>query len=146
MRDMKDSAVASVRIGFDGLVHKRYRGPMAKERYENELRILRYLEEKGCDFVPRVLEEHPEEFYLVTSNAGRIFARIGQKSMNRLFDELESYGVHHDDRAPRNITYNPQTGRFCIIDFEFATIVETGEGLRLKDVESSARPDEPASE
>ncbi len=143
---MKDSAVASVRIGFDGLVHKRYRGPMAAERYNNELRILRYLEEKGCDFVPRVLEEHPEKLYLVTTNAGRIAPRIGEEKMNRLFDELESFGVRHDDRAARNITYNPQTGRFCIIDFEFALIKETGEGLRLKDVEAAVKKNKRSSE
>ncbi len=139
MREMKDSAVATVRIGYDGLVHKRYRGPKAKERYENEVRILRYLEEQGCDFVPRVVEAHPEDLYLVTSNAGRIVSRISDQKMNELFDELERYGVRHDDRAARNITYNPQTGRFCVIDFEFALITETGEGLLLKDVESSRK-------
>jgi hypothetical protein len=26
----------------------------------------------------------------------------------------------------RNITYNAQMGRFCVIDFEFATILEPG--------------------
>lgn len=139
MREMKDSAVATVRIGYDGLVHKRYRGPKAKERYENEYRVLRYLEEQGCDFVPRVVEAHPEDLYLVTSNAGRIVSRISDQKMNELFDELERYGVRHDDRAARNITYNPQTGRFCVIDFEFALITETGEGLLLKDVESSRK-------
>ncbi len=138
MREMKDSAVSSVRIGFDGLVHKRYRGPLARERYENEVRVLRYLEAKGCDFVPRVLEEHADSLYLVTSNSGRIVTRIGEKKMKQLFDELERYGVRHDDRASRNITYNPRSGRFCIIDFEFALIMETGEGLLLKEAEASA--------
>ena len=53
--------------------------------------------------------------------------------MQQLFDELASYGVEHDDRAARNITYSAQIGRFCIIDFEFAVITETGEGLSLKE-------------
>ncbi len=139
MREMKDSAVSSVRIGYDGLVHKRYRGPLARRRYENELRMLRYLERNGCAFVPRVLEEHPGDLYLVTSNSGRIVSRIGEKKMQALFDELERYGVRHGDRAPRNVTYDPVSGRFCIIDFEFATIAETGEGLRLEEAESAAR-------
>ena len=138
MREMKDSAVSSVRIGYDGLVHKRYRGPSARERYENEVRVLRYLEAKGCGFVPRVLEEHPDELYLVTSNSGRIVSRIGEKKLKQLFDELEAYGVRHDDRAARNVTYDPQTGRFCVIDFEFATITETGEGLLLSEVDKPA--------
>ncbi len=139
MREMKDSAVSSVRIGYDGLVHKRYRGPLARERYENEVRVLRHLEAKGCDFVPRVLEEHPADLYLVTSNSGRIFTRIGEDKMNELFDELERYGVRHDDRAARNVTYNPRTGRFCLIDFEFALITETGQGLLLEQAEKAAR-------
>ncbi|WOO41259.1 serine/threonine protein phosphatase [Rubellicoccus peritrichatus] len=130
---MKDSKVASVQVGYDGRVHKRYRGPLAQERYDNELRVLRYLEAKGCNFVPKILEEHPDELYLVTSNCGAKANNVGDAKMQSLFDELASYGVEHDDRAARNITYSAQIGRFCIIDFEFATIPETGEGLTLEE-------------
>jgi len=31
--------------------------------------------------------------------------------------------VRHDDADPRNITYRFGDGRFCLIDFEFATIL-----------------------
>jgi len=34
-----------------------------------------------------------------------------------------------------------QTGRFCVIDFEFATNLETGHGLRIEDV--GGRPNQP---
>lgn len=139
MRDMKDSKVASVKVGYDGRVHKRYRGPLAKERYENELRVLRHLEVRECNFVPRVLEEHPDELYLVTSNCGAKVDNVGETKMQSLFNELASYGVEHDDRAARNITYSAQIGRFCIIDFEFAIIPETGEGLSLEDAERFTR-------
>jgi hypothetical protein len=40
-----------------------------------------------------------------------------------LFAELETYGVRHEDAELRNITYRQSDGRFCIIDFEFATIL-----------------------
>ena len=40
------------------------------ERFANELHILRFLEERGCDFVPRVLEADPETLKLVTTNCG----------------------------------------------------------------------------
>ena len=46
-RELKDSTVAKVRVGFDGRVHKWYRGPLAMERFENERRVLRFLEEQG---------------------------------------------------------------------------------------------------
>jgi hypothetical protein len=40
---------------------------------------------------------------------------------------LEAFGVRHEDRFLRNITYSPQLGRFCLIDFEFATILDEPE-------------------
>ncbi|MDF1850043.1 MAG: serine/threonine protein phosphatase [Verrucomicrobiales bacterium] len=133
--NVKDSAVAKVYVGYDGRVHKWYRGPLARERFENERRVLHHLEEQGCDFVPRVLEEEPEELYLVTSNRGSRYEGLSAKKSQALFDSLEEYGVRHEDQADRNITYDQKTGSFCLIDFEFATFLETGEGLRVEDAE-----------
>lgn len=129
MHDIKDSKSCSLRIGYDGRVHKRYRGPLARERYENEVRILRYLEDRGCVFVPRLLEEDPDSLYIVTTNCGGKVDKISESKVEELFKELESYGVRHEDPFARNVTYNQRLGRFCLIDFEFATILETGEGL-----------------
>lgn len=137
MHEIKDTQRASVRIGFDGRVHKRYKGPLAKERFENEVRVLKYLAGKGCTFVPKLLEEHPEELYIVTTNCGHIVERISAEKEKGVFDELESYGVKHDDAFRRNITYSPHLGRFCVIDFEFAIILDTGEGLTLKEAEEN---------
>ncbi len=139
MHEMKDSSVALVRIGYDGRVHKYYRGPLAKERFENERRVLRYLEEKGCDFVPRIIEEDEEKLYLATTNCGAKADKVSEEKMNILFEELAGYGVEHGDRAARNVTYSPQAGRFCLIDFEFATITETGEGLTVGHAEEAAQ-------
>lgn len=139
MHEMKESKVASVHVGYDGRVHKRYRGPLAKERYENEVRILRYLEKNDCKFVPHILETHDDELYLVTTNVGRKVDELKPQKLDQLFMELEAYGVEHDDKASRNITYSPQLGRFCIIDFEFSKIISTGEGLPRERVEEAAR-------
>ena len=43
--------------------------------------------------------------------------------MRELYKELELYGVRHDDAEMRNVTYRNSDGRFCLIDFEFATIL-----------------------
>lgn len=126
MHEAKNTPRALVRIGFDGRVHKYFRGPQAKERYENEVRVLRFLEKKGCDFVPKILSFEDEELYLVTSNAGKIVDHVSDAKRDKLFANLESLGVRHDDAEVRNITYNEQTGSFNIIDFEFATILEPG--------------------
>lgn len=130
MQPVKDSKQATVRIGYDGRVHKRFKGPMARERFENEVRVLRYLEAKGCCFVPQVLEVHPDQLYLVTTNCGTIVNKLSPDKLEALFSELQGYGVRHEDPFPRNVTYNDGLGRFCLIDFELATILETGVGLR----------------
>ena len=124
MRQVKDTVRALVRIGYDGLVHKTFRGHMARERFENEVRVLQYLEKKGCTFVPRVLDADAQELKLVTSNCGSRVDHLNAERLAQLFTELEQYGVRHDDRALRNVTYRAGDGRFCLFDFEFATILE----------------------
>jgi hypothetical protein len=126
MQEAKNTARAVVRIGYDGRVHKYFRGPQAQERYENEKRVLFFLQKKECPFVPRLLEHDDEQLYLVTSNAGKRVEHVSSGKCEKLFKELEAYGVRHEDAEVRNITYSDQAGRFCIIDFEFATILEPG--------------------
>ncbi|MDQ8184467.1 serine/threonine protein phosphatase [Pelagicoccus sp. SDUM812002] len=137
MQEIKDTQRAEVHIGFDGRVHKKYKGHFSKERYENEVRMLKYLEEKGCDFVPKLMEEHPEQLYIVTTNCGNIVHKISSEKVKSIFDALEFFGVRHDDAFMRNITYSPHLGKFCVIDFEFAVILETGEGLTIKEAEEA---------
>ena len=135
MYDIKDSKQATVRIGYDGQVYKTFRGPLAKRRFENELRVLKYLEKQKCPFVPRVTAYDAEKLYMVTTNVGSIVDKISQDKLQHLFQELEQYGVRHNDPFPRNVTYNADLGRFCLIDFEFATITATGEGFSLEELE-----------
>ena len=131
MREIKDTQRAMVRIGYDGRVHKTFRGPDATDRFTNEVRVLQYLEEKGCAFVPKLLEWDYEDLSLVTTNCGsRVEDSISMTRTAELYKELErDFGVRHGDPFARNITYDPRLGRFCIIDFEYAVILETGEGL-----------------
>lgn len=137
MRDIKDSKSCSLRIGYDGKVHKHYRGPLAKQRFENEVAILRYLKEKGCEFVPHLLEVDEKNLYIVTTNCGARADRISEAKAQSVFEELErDYGVRHLDPFPRNVTYNSRLGRFCLIDFEFAEI--PGTAVRLTPEEAEA--------
>ena len=127
MHEAKDTARATVRLGYDGRVHKTFKGHMAAERFEHEVRVLRYLEKKGCNFVPRVLETEPETLTMVTTNCGSRVEHITEDRLRQLFHEVEQYGVRHEDAYLRNVTYRPSDGRFCLIDFEFATILEQPE-------------------
>lgn len=128
MEDVKDTRRATVRIGYDGRVHKTFRGHFARERFEHEVRVLRFLEARGCDFVPQVIEAEPGELKLVTTNCGQRVDHLSPERQVEIFAELEKFGVRHEDRDLRNITYRISDGRFCIIDFEFATILDDGTG------------------
>lgn len=136
MREIKDTKRAEVHIGYDGRVHKRYRGPLSKERFENEVSALRYLEKMNCTFVPRLLEAHPEELYIVTTNCGQIAPKVSEEKVKQLFKALEQFGIQHGDAFARNITYDSKKGCFCVIDFEFSTNLETGEGFTIAEAET----------
>jgi tRNA A-37 threonylcarbamoyl transferase component Bud32 len=126
MEEMKDTRRALVRISYDGRVHKTFRGHFARERFEQEVRVLRHLEQKGCTFVPRLLESDPAQLKIITTNCGTRVDHLSPERQRELFAELETFGVRHEDPEVRNVTYRVADGRFCIIDFEFATIL--GEG------------------
>jgi tRNA A-37 threonylcarbamoyl transferase component Bud32 len=128
MNEMKDTPRALVRIGYDGRVHKVFRGHLARERFEQEVRVLKYLEERRCPFVPRLLESDPSQLKIITTNCGTRVDQVNPERQSELFAELESYGVRHEDPDLRNITYRSSDGRFCVIDFEFATLLEGGPG------------------
>jgi tRNA A-37 threonylcarbamoyl transferase component Bud32 len=124
MRNLKDGLRAHVRLDWTNHVHKRFRGTGADERYATEVEVLKALEERGCPNVPRIVEEHPEELYFVTTSCGKPASSISKRRAAELFAELEQkYGVRHLDAETRNITYDPQRGEFCIIDFELAEIL-----------------------
>lgn len=124
MRELKDGIRAHVRIDWMNRVHKRFRGTDSDKRYENEVKVLKELEKRGCPNVPRLLEEHPEENYFVSTSCGKPAPNISRKRSDELFAELENqYGIRHLDAEPRNVTYDPIAGRFCIIDFELAEIL-----------------------
>jgi len=120
---VKDTLRATVRIGYHGRVYKQFRGPKARERFENEVRVLKYLEERHCPFVPRLIESDPAELRIVTTNCGNRVEHLDEERTRELFMELYQYGVRHDDAEVRNVTYRQTDGRFCLIDFEFATIM-----------------------
>jgi tRNA A-37 threonylcarbamoyl transferase component Bud32 len=123
MLKVKDTLRATVNLTFDGRVIKNYHGPDAQKRFDNEIRILRHLETKGCGFVPRLLEADAAQLRIITTNCGTRVEHLDAERAKELFAELENYGVRHDDPEVRNVTYRQSDGRFCIIDFELATLL-----------------------
>lgn len=123
MIKVKDTLRATVHLTFDGRVIKAYHGPNAQTRFENEVRILRHLEAQGCPFVPRLLEADPKVPRIITTNCGARVQHLDEQRTKELFAELLPFGVRHDDPDMRNVTYRQSDGRFCLIDFEFASLV-----------------------
>ncbi len=123
MLQVKDTLRATVQLSFDGRVFKTYHGPDAQARFENEVRVLRFLEARGCGFVPRLLEADPTRPRVITTECGTRVEHLDAGRAKELFAELEQYGVRHDDPDVRNVTYRQSDGRFCVVDFELATIL-----------------------
>jgi len=123
MLQVKDTLRATVQVSFDGRVFKTYHGPDAQSRFAKEVRMLRHLEARGCGFVPRLLEADPAIPRIITTNCGTRVEHLDADRARELFAELETYGVRHDDPDMRNVTYRQSDGRFCVVDFEFATLL-----------------------
>jgi tRNA A-37 threonylcarbamoyl transferase component Bud32 len=123
MLKVKDTLRATVNLTFDGRVIKAYHGPDAQTRFENEVRVLRHLEARGCNFVPKLLEADATLPRIITTNCGARVQYLDEKRTQELFAELLPFGVRHDDPDMRNVTYRQSDGRFCLIDFEFASIL-----------------------
>jgi tRNA A-37 threonylcarbamoyl transferase component Bud32 len=123
MLQVKDTLRATVQASFDGRVFKTYHGSNAQERFNREVQVLRFLEAHGCNFVPRLLEADPAKLRIVTTNCGMRVQHLDDQRRKELFAELENYGVRHDDPDMSNVTYRQSDGRFCIVDFELATIL-----------------------
>ena len=124
MLQVKDTLRSTVNLTFDGRVVKAYHGPDAPTRFATEVRVLQYLEQKGCPFTPRLLEADPQLLRIITTNCGQRVERLDSTRLAEIFAELERFGVRHDDPDIHNVTYRNADGRFCVIDFEFATLLE----------------------
>lgn len=148
MKELKDGLRSLVRIDFRGNVHKQFRGTDSDKRFANEVAVLKALEDRGAPNVPRLIGHDPETLTLVTTNCGSPAPLITVEKARALFQELEdTYGIRHDDPEPRNVTYSPHLGKFCLIDFELSEILpipselETGKTnvLRAKWAASSVK-------
>jgi PPM family protein phosphatase len=54
-------------------------GPMRTSATPPRWRCSRCSEERGCPYVPRLLEEHPEELYFVSTNCGKLATQISKE-------------------------------------------------------------------
>ncbi|MGD1978424.1 MAG: protein phosphatase 2C domain-containing protein [Akkermansiaceae bacterium] len=132
MKELKDGIRSSVHLDFRGHVHKTFRGTDADKRFANEVTVLKALEDRGAPNVPRLLGHDPLTLTIITTSCGAPAPLVTREKARALFQELEDlYGVRHDDPEPRNVTYSPQLGRFCLIDFELSQLLPAPSGIRV---------------
>src|ERR1051325_9509859 len=94
---VKDPLRATVHLTFDGRVIKAYHGPKAEERFAQETKVLKFLENRGCPFVPRLLEADSARLRIITTNGASRVDHLDNNRRNKIFADLEKYGVRHDD-------------------------------------------------
>jgi hypothetical protein len=123
MLQVKETLRSTVKLSFDGTVYKTYHGPDAPARFAKEVEVLRLLQARGCGFVPRLIEADAHRLRIITTNCGARVEHLDEKRARELFAELRAFGVRHDDPDVRNVTYRQSDGRFCVVDFELATIL-----------------------
>ena len=124
MPDAKECPKARVRFLSDWSVSKQFLGSNARERFENEICVLRFLESKLCHFVPRLIHADPNLLEIFITNCGAAIQHLSPKKLEKIFSSFESYGVRHEDPAIRNVTYRASDGNFCVVDFERASIID----------------------
>ena len=125
MQLLKNTQRAQVSRNFTGAITKVFSGPGKEQRFCNEVRVLLHLNKQACPFVPQLLSYNEQEFSITTSWAGEPVQRLSEQRIEELFDELQEFGVRHDDPALRNVLYSHSLGRFTLIDFEFAEILDS---------------------
>ena len=130
MQLLKNTQRARVTRSSNGSITKYFSGPNKEERFANELKVLQHLNKSGCDFVPKLLSFDEATLSIVTTTVGEHVQHISDQKLESVFQELEAYGVIHGDRASRNVLYHHGMGRFSVIDFEFAEVVDPKTTLR----------------
>ena len=108
---VKDTLRAIVRVGYDGRVSKTFRGPKAEERFANEVRVLRHLEARGCAFVPRLLDYHPDAVPVPYNHANvdsdEVLFYVGGDFTSRAGSGV---GMGSITLHPGGFTHGPQPG------------------------------------
>ena len=94
MNEVKDTLRSRVRMSFEGLVYKTFRGPRAEERFANEVRVLRHLQERGCPFVPPLVSWDPEHLEIVTRSCGSRVEHLDQGLAAEVWDRLVTVEPH----------------------------------------------------
>ena len=123
MTIIKDTERSLVKFYKDkGIIEKTFVGNNAKERFENEVNILKHLANKGFDNCPELLDSDPENFVVTETYVGEKLGEIDIAEHRKIHNRLIAFGVTHNDSVINPYAFEPP-----IIDRLKTEKVETNE-------------------
>ena len=108
MTIIEDSKRSLVKLDKEkGIIEKTFVGDNAKERFENEVNILKHLKNKGFDNCPELLDSDPENFVVTQTYVGEKLDEIDIAEHRKIHNRLIAFGVTHNDSVINPDLFSP---------------------------------------
>ena len=108
MTIIKDTERSLVKIDKEkGIIEKTFVGDNAKERFENEVNILKHLANKGFDNCPKLLDSDPINFVVTQTYVGEKLGEIDIAEHRNIHNRLIAFGVTHNDSVINPDLFSP---------------------------------------
>ena len=108
MTIIKNTERSLVKLYKDkGIIEKTFVGDNAKERFENEVNILKHLKNKGFDNCPELLDSDPENFVVTQTYVGEKLGEIDIADHTNIHNRLIAFGVTHNDSVINPDLFSP---------------------------------------
>lgn len=108
MTIIKDTERSLVKLDKDkGIIEKTFVGNNAKERFENEVNILKHLDNKGFYNCPKLLDSDPENFVVTQTYVGEKLGEIDIAEHRNIHNRLIAFGVTHNDSVINPDLFSP---------------------------------------
>ncbi len=123
MEQVKDTLRATVRISYDGKVYKTFRGPTPMSVSPPKFGCSAISKSDNVPSFRAFWRRIAAQLRIVTTNCGRRVEHLDDEPGEGAFCRTCHMGSATTMPRCRNVTYRQSDGRFCLIDFEFATIL-----------------------
>jgi len=108
MTTIKNTKRSLVKLDKEkGIIEKTFVGDNAKERFENEVNILKHLANKGFDNCPKLIDSDPENFVVTESYVGESLGEIDIAEHRKIHNRLIAFGVTHNDSVINPHLFSP---------------------------------------
>jgi len=119
---------ARVNVSKSKIIKEYFDHKSAEKRFENELKIYLLAKKKKLSYIPKLISYNRNKRQLVIKNVGIDLKSYLSKrnvtledflpKINKVYTDLVSNGVYHNDLRTKNILYNAKTDKIYLIDFE----------------------------